>query len=119
MNNSLPIKSGLLLVILTTNLGVYSPVQAGTNQKIAQKPQYINHPIKQVKKQSTSQELWERFRQRQDENRLQQQHRLEQFRIENQLRQQQFEPLLRDRIREQQSQEIETLRLQQKLRNPQ
>ncbi|AFY44825.1 hypothetical protein [Nostoc sp. PCC 7107] len=112
MNNLVKIKAALLFVILTTNLGIYSSVQADTNRKIGQNQQYI-------KKQSTSQELWQRFRQRQDEIRLQQQHRIEQFSVENQLRQQQFEPLVIDRLRQQQRQELETFRLQQKLRNPQ
>ncbi|MBD2494070.1 hypothetical protein [Nostoc sp. FACHB-280] len=114
--NSLTIKSGLLLAILTTNLGMNAPVKANTHQTINQ--QSLELKRKQVKRQSASQELWERFRQRQDEFRLQQHHQIEQFRLENQLRQQKFEQLDRDRLRLQQRQEIDTLRLQQKLRNP-
>ncbi|MBU7584787.1 MAG: hypothetical protein KAF91_18055 [Nostoc sp. TH1S01] len=118
MNNLLKIKSRLLLAILATNLGIYAPVKANINQTILPNQQYIGQQRKPVKKQSTSQELWERFRQRQDEFRLQQHHQLEQLRLENQLRQQQFQQLGRDRLRLQQRQEIDTLRLQEKLRNP-
>ncbi|ALF52176.1 hypothetical protein ACX27_03820 [Nostoc piscinale CENA21] len=116
MNNLSKIKSGLLLAIVTTNLGMNAPVKANTHQTINQ--QSLEQKRKQVKRQSPSQELWERFRQRQDEFRLQQQHRIEQFRLENQFRSQKFEQLARDRLRLQQRQEIDTLRLQQKLRNP-
>lgn len=117
MNHLLNVRWGLLLATLAIDLGIYLPARADINQKILQN-HHTEQQRKQLKKQSASQELWERFRQRQDVFRLQQQQRLEQLRIENKVRQQPFRQLRINQTRQQQRQEIETLRLQQKLRNP-
>lgn len=122
MNYLLKLNIGLLLCVLASTLGIDSSVRAEINQTMQQNQQYIGQQTKQLKKPSASQELWEKFRQQQDEFRLQQQHRIEQFRIENkpgELRQQQFYQLRIDQLRQQQRQEIDILRLQRKLRNPQ
>lgn len=111
MNNSLILKSGLLLIILTIDLVMSSSVGANIVPTMAQKD---------LTKQSSSQKQWEQFRQRQDERMLQQQQRLEQFRLQDQQRQQQpFGQSQLNQLRLQQRQQMETLRLQQKLRQPQ
>jgi hypothetical protein len=114
MNYLLTIKSGLLLIILTIDLGI-SSVRAQTNQKISQNQQYIDKQRTQLIKRSTSQELWEQFRQQQDQLRLQQQQRVEQFRVENQVKQQPLGQIRLDQLRQQQRQQMNILKQQQQL----
>jgi len=92
--------------------------------------QNIEQQSKQLNKPSTSQQVWEQFRQQQDQTMLQQQQILNQFRLEDELRQQEFsqpggsqmqqqsDQLTIDELAQQQKQEIDILKLQQQLRNP-
>lgn len=107
-------KSRILFIILTIGLGIYSPVRANANQ-ISQNQQYLYQQRRPLNQPSTSQQLWESFRQQQDQYRLQQQQRLEQFRLQDQIRQQQNVPMGMDQLRQQQRQQMDTLRLQQQL----
>ncbi|HEY9800033.1 MAG TPA: hypothetical protein V6D25_06705 [Leptolyngbyaceae cyanobacterium] len=102
--------------MLTIGLGIEFPVRAGTNQ-ISQNSQYTGQQRRQLNQPSTSQQLWQRFRQQQDQFRLQQQQRLEQFRLQDQIRQQQSVPFGMEQLRQQQRQEMDTLRLQQQLQS--
>ncbi|MEH2067295.1 MAG: hypothetical protein V7K47_03845 [Nostoc sp.] len=118
MYRSLIVKPGLLLIVLTIDLIGFSPVQANITQTTPQnqkqlKPQQIQEPAQ------SSQQLWEQFRQQQDVVRLQQQQRIEQFRIENQIRQQPFTKPNTSQLREQQRREMDEFRLQQNYRQPQ
>ncbi|MCF2146420.1 hypothetical protein IQ276_008145 [Desmonostoc muscorum LEGE 12446] len=111
MNHSLIVKPGLLLIILTIEFLNYSPVQAGVREAIPQNQ-------KQLKQQS-SQQIWEQFRRQQDEVRLRQQQRSEQFRLQNKLRQQPLGQSRIDQLRQQQRREMDTFKLQQKFRQQQ
>ncbi len=112
MNHSLIVKPGLLLFILTIGFVSYSPVQAGITETTSENQ-------KQLKQQS-SQQLWQQFRQQQDRARLQQQQRIEQFRLQNQFRQQRLgESTTMDRLRQQQRMEMDRFKLQQQFKQQQ
>ncbi|MDZ7962795.1 MAG: hypothetical protein RMY34_33835 [Aulosira sp. DedQUE10] len=116
MNNSLIVKSELLLIILAIDFVIYSPVRA----EIGQNQQQLEQQRKELTKEVSSQKLWEQLRQHQDKQTLLQQQRIEQFRVQNELRQQQpFGQLRLNQVRQQQRQQMETFKLQQKLREQQ
>ncbi|BCL37684.1 hypothetical protein [Nostoc sp. MS1] len=101
-------------IILAIGLGIYASGKANADQ-ISQNQQYLYQQTRPLNQQSTSQKLWESFRQQQDQYRLQQQQRLDQFRFQDQIRQQQNVPMGMDQLRQQQNQQMDTLRLQQQL----
>ncbi|QIR36293.1 hypothetical protein HCG51_05655 [Tolypothrix sp. PCC 7910] len=130
MNYSLIVKSGLILVALASEFVITSAARADIGETVIQKQQPLEQQSQNLTKQSSSQKIWQNFRQQQDEQMLRQQQRFEQFRLQNQLNPQQpFGQLrLQNQLRQQpfeqfqlnqQRQQMETLRLQQQLRQQQ
>ena len=129
MNRSLIVKSGLLLIMLTIDLVIYSPVRADMKAPVPQNQQqlkeqqlqHLEQQRKQLSSQLSSQKLWEQWRQSQDEQELEQKHRREQFMQQDELRQrqpfEQFPP--ENQLRQQQRQELEIFKLQQRIREQQ
>jgi hypothetical protein len=139
MKSKLPLiiaVAGLTITSATVNSQAFADAPMSKNpiavndDKLPHKQQYIAPQSKQLNKPSTSQEVWEQFRQQQDQTMLQQQQRLNQFYLEDQLRQQEFaqpegsqmeqqsEQLTIDQLAQQQKQELDILKLQQELSKP-
>ncbi|BAY90825.1 MULTISPECIES: hypothetical protein [unclassified Tolypothrix] len=130
MKHSLLVKSGLLFIVLATEFVISSAVRANISETILQNQPQLEQESQNLAKQSSSQKLWQNFRQQQDERMLRQQQRFEQFRLQNQLNPQQPHGQLRlqNQLRQQpfeqfqlnqQRQQMETLKLQQQLRQQQ
>ncbi|RCJ28498.1 hypothetical protein A6770_23850 [Nostoc minutum NIES-26] len=144
MDYSFIVRSGLSLIIITIASLIHSPAWAEISETIPQNLQQQKQPRENLKRQweETSrwkgnlkqqpQQLWQQFRQQQDEQRLRQQLQLEQFRQQDELRlrqqlqlrqlrqqnelrlrQQPLEQLRQQELRLQQQQQLEQLRQQQ------
>lgn len=150
MDYSFIVRSGLSLTIITIASLIHSPVWAEISETIPQNLQQQKQPREKLKRQweETSrwkdnlkqqpQQLWQQFRQQQDEQRLRQQLQLEQFRQQDELRlrqqlqlrqlrqqnelrlrQQSLEQLRQQELRLQQQQQLEQLRQQQDMQRQQ